>query len=68
MPYGGAGLNLWLTDVRREGPGDDRQRQHESELESASRWCTGMFGRTLGNVVVGPQFAVPELRHRDLGR
>ena len=58
MPYGGAGLNLWLQMCAQQAPGTiGNANTNRSWI--GQQWCTGMFGRTLGNVVVAPNSPYP---------
>jgi prepilin-type N-terminal cleavage/methylation domain-containing protein/prepilin-type processing-associated H-X9-DG protein len=58
MPYGGAGLNAWLQMCAQKASGSlGNANLNRSWI--GQQWCTGMFGRTLGNTVVAPNSNYP---------
>ncbi len=58
MPQGGPGLNQWLqTCAATAASTAGNANLNRSFI--GQQWCTGMFGRTLGNTVVAPNSNYP---------
>ncbi len=58
MPQGGSGLNQWLqTCAATAASTVGNANLNRSFI--GQQWCTGMFGRTLGNTVVAPNSSYP---------
>ena len=58
MPGGGPGLNLWLQMCAQKAP-STIGNANTNRSWIGQQWCTGMFGRTLGNTVVAPNSPYP---------
>jgi prepilin-type N-terminal cleavage/methylation domain-containing protein/prepilin-type processing-associated H-X9-DG protein len=59
MPAGGGALNQWLTATcAAQGPASINSTATYLPLKG-DRWCEGLFGHTLGNVLIGPNAPYP---------
>ncbi len=58
MPLGGAGLNQWLVTCAGAAPGSVGQEDINRSW-IGEQWCTGYFGRSIGNTLVPPNSQFP---------
>jgi prepilin-type N-terminal cleavage/methylation domain-containing protein/prepilin-type processing-associated H-X9-DG protein len=58
MPAGGAGLNTWLVQTcAAQGPASVTSGNYLGFRGDV--WCEGLFGHTLGNILIGPNPPYP---------
>jgi len=57
MPLGGAYLNQWLTSCAGAAKGTLGSSDNFSNV--GDKWCQGLFGSTVGNVLVPPNSSFP---------
>jgi len=58
MPNGGAGLNIWLSQTcATQAPSSVTSGNYLSFRGDV--WCEGLFGHTLGNILIGPNSPYP---------
>ena len=58
MPLGGVGLNQWLVTCAAAAPGSVGQPDINRSW-IGEQWCSGYYGRTIGNVLVAPNSPYP---------
>jgi len=58
MPAGGAGLDIWLSQTcAAQGPASVTSGNYLGFRGDV--WCEGLFGHTLGNILIGPNPPYP---------